>query len=45
MKNKLKPINSSKKISTQIRNDSKKEISLPQRIINPNLSNDFLPVK
>jgi len=45
MKNKLKPINSTKKISTQIRNNSKTEIILTKKNANATLSNDFLPVE
>ena len=45
MKNKLKPINSTTKISTQIRNNSKIEIVLPKKNTNATLSNDFLPVE
>ena len=45
MKNKIKPINSTKKIYTQIRNNSKTEIVLPKKNANATLSNDFLPVE
>ena len=45
MKNKLKPINSTKKISTQLRNNSKTEIVLPKKNANAILSNDFLLVE
>ena len=44
MKNKLKPISSSRKISSKI-NTNQKEIILPQRNTNTILSDDFLPVK
>ena len=37
MKNKLKPINSTKIISTQIRNNSKTEIVLPKKKANTNI--------
>ena len=47
MKNKLKPISSSKKIMPNKNNtkNNQKEIILPQRKNNAVLSDDFLPVK
>jgi len=45
MKNKLKPINSTRKPSSKINSNNKKEIIDAQRNTNPTLSNDFLPVK
>lgn len=44
MKNKLKPINSTKKISSKL-NKNKKETINAEKNIKRELSNDFLPVK
>ena len=45
MKNKLKPISSTRKPSSKINSNNKREIIVAQISTNPTLSNDFLPVK